>query len=441
MLVSAVVILSLIVVVGLLNGAQVAFSEARRARMEEFSAVYPKRGALALSLMDRQEDVVAATRVATTLLVVATALFAGGPIVDEIVLWLHYRGVESWISETLAFGGVIASLSLCLAVLGELLPSRLARVYPEATARMMAPAVAAVMVAMSPLAKFAQGVVTLCTKPCGAPSEDEAAEELEEDIKDLVDEGQRAGVIEAGEKEIINRVFKLDDKPVACLMTPRADVVLLSQDDPVREGLALCANDNARHSWFPVRGESEDDILGIVSVYDLLALEFDPSRRGKSVRDILVQPVQVPVSMTALKLLELFRASSTQFAIVRDEYGGMAGVVTVYDVLQVMVGEFSDSHPEGRQIVERSDGSLLVDASTDVRELFERLGISDALPFSAGEFHSLGGFVMTTLGSVPREGIRFDAHGFTFEVVDMDFNRIDKVLVSSQVEQRKAAVS
>ena len=244
-------------------------------------------------------------------------------------------------------------------------------------------------------------------------------------------------MIEAGEKEIINRVFKLDDKPVASLMTPRADVVLVTVKEPVREILAQAAE--TRHSWFPVRGDSEDDIVGIVSVHDLMALDFEPQKFPGGLGDILVQPLQVPKSMTALKLLEQFRENSARFAVVRDEYGGVAGIVTVYDVLQVIVGDMSDDTSEERSIVEREDGTLLVDAGTDVQELFEVLGLSDELPFSSGEFHSLGGFIMTTLGYVPREGERFDAHGFTFEVIDMDNNRIDKVLVAPHVQRMAVA--
>lgn len=439
MLVSALVILSLTVVVGLLNGAKGALSEARRARLEDNGSIAKGRGALVLSLLDKQDQVVAAVQVAVTLLVVTISAFCGGALLTEVCELLDGMGIEPRIAEAVGVVCVVGVVSLCLVVLGELLPATVAQAYPEATARVMAPTLSCIVALLGPLSSFAGMLVAFLTKPFKRPSEEEVAEELEEDIKDLVDEGQRAGVIEAGEKEIINRVFKLDDKPVASLMTPRADVCLISESDPPREVLALGAN--THHTWFPVRGESEDDILGIVSVHDLMELEFDPTHAGKGVRDILVQPAQVPESMTALKLLELFRESGTRLAIVRDEYGGVAGIVTVYDVLQVIVGEFSDTPAEDRKIVERADGSLLVDAATDVQELFERLGIVEELPFSSGEFHSLGGFVMTTLGSVPGEGVRFDAHGYTFEVVDMDFNRIDKVLVSRQVESRKAVAS
>ncbi len=437
MLVSVVLISALIIIIGLLNCAQSAFLQARRARIDEDSSLHPRRAASLLRLIENQEGTIAATRVAVTLLVVATSLFAGGPLADQLVLRLNEIGVTGASAEAGAFFSLIAILSLLLVVFGELIPAGIANAYPEAAARILTPSVGCVLTLVSPLAAFARAGVSLVLKPIRR-SEAEEAEELEEDIKSLVDEGQRAGVIEAGEKEIINRVFKLDDKPVASLMTPRADVVLVTVKEPVREILAQAAE--TRHSWFPVRGDSEDDIVGIVSVHDLMALDFEPQKFPGGLGDILVQPLQVPKSMTALKLLEQFRENSARFAVVRDEYGGVAGIVTVYDVLQVIVGDMSDDTSEERSIVEREDGTLLVDAGTDVQELFEVLGLSDELPFSSGEFHSLGGFIMTTLGYVPREGERFDAHGFTFEVIDMDNNRIDKVLVAPHV-QRKAVAS
>ena len=125
----------------------------------------------------------------------------------------------------------------------------------------------------------------------------------------------------------------------------------------------------------------------------------------------------------------------------RDEYGVVAGIATVYDVLQVIVGDIGDVPQEEKSIVERDDGSLLVDATTDVEDLFEILGINSESPFKSGEFHSLGGYVMTILGYIPKEGSHFEAYGYTFEVIDMDNNRIDKVLVSKVAEKKARAVS
>lgn len=154
-------------------------------------------------------------------------------------------------------------------------------------------------------------------------------------------------------------------------------------------------------------------------------------------RDILVEPLDLPASMSALKVLESFRESGARFGIVRDEYGGISGIVTMRDVLQVIAGDIGEGGvEEDRMVIEREDGSFLVDAGSDVREVFENLGIADESPFNGAEFHSVGGYIMTTLGYVPREGERFEAFGYSFEVIDMDNKRIDKVLVSPLQQRR-----
>jgi putative hemolysin len=420
--------LLLVSVVGVCNAAQVALTNARRNRLEADLAKRSVGAESALRLMGRIEDVVAGSRVAVALCVVAAVLVPGGNFVRCAG---PLFGGSALISEVF----VVSLLSFVLVVCGDLLPSRVATRYPEPVARFLAPAMSVLVRVVSPLSSVASGIVGRLLGPL--VPEQVSDQDVEEDIRDLVDEGERAGVIEPGESAIINRVFKLDDKPLATLMTPRGDVVFLRREDSVQLTLRTAAS--SKHTWFPVLGHVEDDVLGIVSLSDLVELHECPDRFPGGLSDILVEPVEVPLSMSALKLLELFRETGGQFALVRDEYGTLSGIVSVYDVLHVIVGEIGEAaSPEERSLIRRQDGSYLVDASSDVREIFETLDIVDESPFNGAEFHSLGGFVMTTLGHVPKEGERFEAFGYSFEVVDMDHNRIDKVLVA-QIEQRKIA--
>jgi putative hemolysin len=418
--------LLLVSVVGVCNAAQVALTNARRNRLE---AELSKRSAgaeAALGLMGRIDDVVAGARVAVALCVVAAVLLPGEVLVSQVASLV---GGSALVAEVV----VVSVLSFIVVVCGDLLPSRLAERYPETVARFLAPLVSGVVSLVRPLSMIANAIVSRVLGPLSP--EQVSDEDVEEDIRDLVDEGQRAGVIEPGEREIINRVFKLDDKPLATLMTPRADVVFLNREDPLDSTLFTAAS--SKHTWFPVRASHEDDVLGIVCLSDLVELKACPDRFPGGLSEVLVQPIEVPISMSALKLLELFREDGGRFAIVRDEYGTLSGIVTVYDVLQVIVGEIGESgSPEERWFVRREDGSYLVDASSDIREVFETLRIADESPFNGAEFHSLGGFVMTTLGYVPKEGERFEAFGYLFEVIDMDNNRIDKVLVTQVAEQK-----
>lgn len=419
---------SLVGVVAVCNAAQVALTNARRNRLEADLSKGSLGAQSAVNLVERIDDVVAGARVVVALCVVAAVLLPGESLVEMVA-----TGVVD--SRILGEVLVVGSLSFILVVCGDLLPSRLAERHPEVVARVLSPIVAPIVSLVRPLSVVANAIVSRVLGPI--QPERVSDEDVEEDIRDIVEEGQRAGVIEPGEREIINRVFKLDDKPLATLMTPRGDVVFLRRADPL--GVHLLAAATSKHTWFPVTGESEDDVLGIVRLSDLVELSARPERFPHGLSDIMVEPMEVPVSMSALKLLDLFRQDGGRFALVRDEHGTLSGIVTVYDVLEVIVGEIGDpASPEERSVVQRDDGSYLVDASSDVRELFETLGIADESPFNGAEFHSLGGFVMTTLGYVPKEGAHFDAFGYSFEVVDMDHNRIDKVLVT-QLAERKAA--
>lgn len=428
MIASLATTLLLVGVVGLCNAAQVALTNARRNRLEAGLAKGSVGTLSTLRLMERIDEVVAGARVAVALCVVAAILIPGEALVLGVT---DLVGGSIFLGEVLA----IAALSFVLVVCGDLLPSRVATRYPETVARFLSPIMSSLVVAVRPLSSIANAIVGNLLGPLSP--EQVSDEDVEEGIRDLVDEGQRAGVIEPGEREIINRVFKLDDKPLATLMTPRTDVVFLRRGDPLDSTLLTAAS--SKHTWFPVRDGFEDDVLGIVSLSDLVELQKSPEQFPGGLSELLIEPMEVPISMSALKLLELFRENGGRFALVRDEYGALSGIVTVYDVLEVIVGEIGEpSSSEERSVVRREDGSFLVDASSDVREIFETLGIADESPFNGAEFHSLGGFVMTTLGYVPKEGERFEAFGYSFEVVDMDNNRIDKVLVS-QVQERKIA--
>jgi putative hemolysin len=191
----------------------------------------------------------------------------------------------------------------------------------------------------------------------------------------------------------------------------------------------------SRLTWFPVVGEAEDEVLGIVSIHDLLSTARLGTSSVVTLRELVQPAIEVPESMTALELLEEFREKKTHFAIIRDEYGSVCGVATVDDVLGVIVGEIGDSDGDGRSIVRRDDGSLLVDAASDIQNLFETLELQDHSGASEGQFHSVGGFIMTSLGRIPRVGDSFLYDGHRFEVVDMDGKRIDKVLVVKQINK------
>jgi putative hemolysin len=340
-------------------------------------------------------------------------------------------------------GGAIVLVTSSVSLI-YLIPSFIGTRYREVVLRVLIPLGRSVVRLASPCIAAARFFMRIGSSGGDGDSGGVAEEAIEEDIRSLVKEGERAGVIEEEEREMISRVFRLGDKPIASLMTPRSDVVFI--DSNMNLNGALCAALESRLTWFPVRQVVDEDVLGIVSVHDIFELKLahagavDSEQLSALLAKRISKAIDVPESMTALELLELFKELGAHFAVVRDEYGGVAGIATVDDVLQVVVGDLGDIDGSERSVTVRDDGSLLVDASLDVQSLFETLNWDALSDGAQGQFHSVGGFVMTSLGQVPRVGDSFEVNGFKFEVVDMDGKRIDKVLVMRRVVAQQVNV-
>jgi putative hemolysin len=249
----------------------------------------------------------------------------------------------------------------------------------------------------------------------------------EEEVRVLIDEGLSAGIFKKAEKEMVESVFELDELTAGDLMTPRARMIWLSIDDTDEENWRRIAGSG--HSHFPVYQETRDNVTGMVSVKSLWA---NLSLAGRvELRALVTPPLYVPTAMPVSKLIEEFKKSGKHIALVVDEFGGLQGLVTLNDVMMAIVGNL----PEREQRHEpkaflRQDGSWLIDAMLDIDETKKSLGIDEDLPGEdINRYSTLGGFILSQLGHIPREGEKFHWDRFDFEVIDMDRQRIDKVLV------------
>jgi putative hemolysin len=422
MLVNLFLIVFALLCLGAIESLQIALGRARPLVLSGWS---DNGEEVESSDVVRISDFILAGRLVCAVMIVIFVV-AGAELWDAVVLE-QYRaafGSSSLVELTMVVCGSFVAL-LALGLTTEI-GVRLGERFPNHVVQVVSPLARRITWACGVAIRLIRGASQLIvSSPVDAPAVEEDA--LEEDIRSLVEEGEKAGVIEEEEREIISRVFKLGDRPLAALMTPRSEVVFLPISCELEQALGIALE--SRFSWFPVLGDTEDEVLGIVSIHDLVQAlrQADPSRR--TLRELLVKPLEVPESISALDLLEKFREGSIHFAIIRDEYGGVAGVATLDDVLRMIVGDVGDPGEEVRMIVRRDDGSLLVDASSDVDNLFELLELTERLDGLEGQFHSVGGFVMTSLGRIPKEGESFEQDGFRFEVVDMDGKRIDKILV------------
>ncbi len=311
-------------------------------------------------------------------------------------------------------------------VLGELVPKRLALRSPERVASVIAKPMARLARLTSPLVSLLSASTEFVLLLIGIRGEPEPAV-TEEEVRMMLEQGAEIGVFEPMEEEIVGQVFRLADRKVGALITPRPEIVWIEVEDSVetmREKIVASGR-----SRFPVAERELDHLIGIVLAKDLLAqcMAGDPI----DLRSVLRPALYVPESMPALTVVERFKESQTKMAVVIDEYGGVEGIVTVDDVLEAMVGDISGPDEEGEpEAVQRDDGTWLVDGMFPI-DRFQDLFDVDILPYETeGYYQTVGGLVMASLGQIPVAGDHFEWEGLRIEVVDMDSRRVDKVLIA-----------
>jgi putative hemolysin len=285
---------------------------------------------------------------------------------------------------------------------------------------------------MYALAKAGRPVVYLLSKSTDTlvrllrfPQTKQPAVTLEE-IKVLMQQGTEEGVFEESEQKLVTNVLNLDDRQVGAILTPRSDVVFLDADLPFEENRVTLSE--TPHTVLPLCRGSLDDVIGFVRSIDVLTRVL----KGEAVDFVALasQPLYVPRTVTLMALLEQFRLTHLPVALVVDEFGGVAGLVSLADVTAAIVGDLPVNPNEEPAIVRRQDGSLLVEGALVIDQLEQELETDLLSEDDRRHYHTLGGLVMFALGRVPKTGELFDHAGHRFEVVDMDGNRVDRVLVT-----------
>ncbi len=318
---------------------------------------------------------------------------------------------------------VVLVITYLTLVIGEIVPKRLALANPEPIAVRVARPMQVLSVIAAPAVILLSASTDLVLRLVGSkePSESPVTEE---EVRLMLEEGTSAGVFDEEEQELVDRVFRLSDRRVASLMTPRHEIVGVDLEDPLEENLARMRESG--HSYFPVYRGSLDHVEGMVSVQTLWART--PVGTPPEIEAALFEPLYLPESLPALKVMEQFRGATTHVALVTDEYGSLEGLLTLHDLLESIVGSLPDVNNEEPMAVERPDGSWLLDGLMPVEEFRDRFELPPLPDEERGYYQTLGGFVMMHLERTPVTGDRFGWGGNDFEVVDMDGNRVDKVL-------------
>lgn len=422
-----VVIALLLLINGLFALAEIALVSSRKSRLKALADHGNPRAQLAYAQAESPTRFLSTVQIGVTLSGIAAGAFSGAALARELNHWMVARLPElAAYTNYISFGGVVIGITFFTIVLGELVPKRLGLANPERWAM----ALARPMNAISKMAAPFVWLLTVCTdgiaKLLGSRAEPKVTVS-DEEVASLIEQGLHAGVFHKAEKAMVEGVMALDHCPVTALMTPRPKLVWLSVDDPDEANWRKIVASG--HSTFPVYQEHRDNILGMLHIKALWA--HAAFGLPTNLRNLVTPATLIPERTTAIQVLEQFKKSGKHTALVVDEFGGVQGMITLIDILEAIVGDLPDqlrrSQPEAKR---REDGSWLVDATLGLPDVKELLKLRTLPGEGSTEFQTLGGFVVTQLGRIPAAGDYFDWNGWRFEVMDMDRQRVDKVLVA-----------
>ncbi len=430
LLIEIIVIILLILLNGILAMSEIAIISVRKARLRQLSNEGNASARMALQLAESPGDFLSTIQVGITLVGVLAGAFGGVTIANQFVPYVSAVPALAPYSGAIAIASVVIVITYLTIIVGELAPKRIALNYAERISLLVALPMHYLSIIAMPIVRLlslsTEAVLWgLKVKPSIEPPV------TEEEIRVLISEGAAAGVFEEAESDMVESVFRLGERRVSAMMVPRTDVAALFTDDSVEEIRHKILESG--HSSFPVCEGSLDHVLGVVYAKDLLNRYM--AGQPMDIKAAMKEPLFIPESMPALKALELFKKSRKHMALIIDEYGGMQGLITIHDIMESVVGEIPDIG--GPSIVKRENGSWLIDGMLPIDEFKNTFEIDSLPDEDTGAYQTLGGFVMTYLHRIPSVGNHFAVGDYTYEVVDMDGLRVDKVLLTPKPPERK----
>lgn len=425
MTIEIVILIVLILANGVFSMSEMAIVSARKVRLQQRAEDGNQGAKTALALAAQPTRFLSTVQIGITLIGIMSGAFGGATLSQKIAEFLAQYPPIAPYSDALGFGIVVAIVTYFSLVIGELVPKQLALNNAEAISIAMAPWMAFISKLTTPLVNLLSFSTDITTRLLGVkPLSDPVV--TEEEIKILIEQGRQSGIFEDTEQKMVERVFRLSDRTVSSLMTHRSEMIWLDKNDPLEENLKKIIASG--YSNFVVCDKSLDDVLGITRVKDLLA-EY-ANDRPVSVATSSEQPPVVPEGMSALDVLERLREVKAPLALVVDEYGTVAGMVTLTDVLEAIVGSIPGLDiTDDPSATRREDGSWLLDGMMSIHELQLLLDL-DKLPDDGPNYETVGGLFIAQLGRIPIVGDKFEWEQLRFEVMDMDGHRVDKALIT-----------
>lgn len=404
--------------------SEIALISSKTSRLEAAASRGSRSAEIALRHAKDPTDLLSTVQVGITLIGIINGAFGGARFSEPLAQQLIALGIGSELASTLGYIIVVTIITYLSLIVGELVPKRIALVTPERVTMTIIPALDFFSKVMKPFVWVLSKSTLIVYKLLGLKSE-QSSGETELEIKQLLSEGMAQGDFAHDEVKQVERLFAFHDRYIYQLMQPRTTVEWIDLDDSIEEIQERIYK--SQHSKLPVGRGSLDQFIGFVEVRDLLTL---PSLKHESqILKLVKQALVVPRQRKASLVLQAMQQSGIGMAFVLDEYGGFLGIVTLFDILEEIVGEVIIEEEEP-SVVRREDGSYLADGMLNIDEAKQLFGLPD---FLAGQeraaYHTLAGFLITQLGKVPQKGDVIEAYGLRFEIVDMDGRRIDQVLV------------
>lgn len=417
----------LILINGLFAMAEIAIVSSRRARLLQMADAGRSGAAHALQLASEPTRFLSTVQVGITSIGIMNGAIGDGAIAGSLRASFETVPALAPYAEGLALAVMVLVLTYASLIFGELVPKRVALTQPEAIASLIARPMQMLAVAGRPIVFLLSASTDAILRLLRVRQVKQPAVTVEE-IRVLLEQGTEEGVFEETEQELMTNVLNLDDRHVGGVLTPRSDVVFLDVRDPIETSRAKLRG--GLHTVVPLCEGSLEHVIGFVRSSRVLEQLLETGTAD--LRALAEPPLFVPETMTLMKLLEQFKRTHLPVALVVDEFGDVEGVVTMTDVISAIVGDLPLDPGEEPAIVRRDDGSWLMDGALDMDTVLRTLEADVLDEEHSQHYHTLGGLAMLALGRVPKTGDVFERGGFRFEVVDMDGNRVDRVLVSRQ---------
>lgn len=437
MLTNLLLVSILLVLNGIFAMSEIAIVSSRRARLLQLVEAGSVGARHALELGAEPTRFLSSVQVGITSIGILSGAIGEASFARRLAASFQQVPVLAPYADTLALGLMVIGLTYASLIVGELVPKRLALTHPERIASLIARPMQVLAVAGRPLVYLLSVSTDAILRLCRVHQVHQPAVTVEE-IKVLLEQGTEEGIFERSEHDMVTNVLDLDERQVGAVLTPRADVVFLDLQDTTEVNRAKLRDD--RHTVLPLCDGGLDRVRGVVRSTRVLAQLLDTG--AFDLAGLAETALFVPETMTLLKLLEQFRRTHLPVALVVDEFGGVAGLASLTDVVSAIVGDLPSEAGEDAAIVRREDGSWLMDGGLGLDAVARALD-ADAIASDEDRqhYHTLGGLAMHALGRVPKIADAFERGHYRFEIVDMDAHRVDRVLVTRVARSAGTAVA